>query len=79
MKSWDVMIDTCPNFTGGLFNSSSPGQNGRHFQDDILKCIWMNGKFCILIQIPLKFIPKGAIDINPELIEIRHYLIGIYN
>ena len=79
MKSWDVMIDTCPNFTDGLSNSSPPGQNGRHFQDDILKCILVNEKFCILIKIPLKCIPKGAIDIKPELIEIRHYHIGIYN
>ena len=32
-----------------LFNSSPPGQNGRHFTDDIFKCIFMNEKFYILI------------------------------
>ena len=36
-------------------NSSPPGQNGRHFPDDIFKCIFMNEKFCIFIQISLKF------------------------
>ena len=28
-------------------NSSTHGQNGRHFTDDIFKCIFMNAKFCI--------------------------------
>ena len=36
---------------------SAPTQNGRHFADDILKCILMNEKFCILIKISLKFVP----------------------
>ena len=31
-------------------NSSSSGQNGCHFADDILKCIWIKGKICIMIQ-----------------------------
>ena len=38
--------------------------------DDIFKRIFMNEKFCILIQIPLKFIPKGPIDNNPALVHI---------
>ena len=29
-------------------NSSPPGQNGRHFADDIFRCILTNKKFCIL-------------------------------
>ena len=49
-------------------NSSSPGQNGRHFADDIFSCIFVNEKFCILIKISLKFVPKGPIDNNPSLI-----------
>ena len=36
---------------GGMFNSSPPGQNGHHFADDIFKCIFVNEKVCILIQI----------------------------
>ena len=36
-----------------IINSSSTGQNGHHFPDDIFKCIFMNERFCILIQISL--------------------------
>ena len=46
----------------------SPGQNGRHFADDIFRCIFMNEKFYILIKISLKFIPKGPIDNKPVLL-----------
>ena len=51
-----------------LVNSSPLGQNGRHFPDDIFKCIFMNEKFCILIQISLKFVPRGPINNIPALI-----------
>ena len=50
------------------FNSTPPGQNDRHFTGDILRCIFMNEKFFILIQISLKFDPKGPIDNNPVLV-----------
>ena len=50
------------NRTNWWFNSSLPVQNGCHFADDIFKCIFMNEKFCILIQLSLKFISKGPID-----------------
>ena len=43
-------------------NSSLPGQNGCHFPEDILKCIFVNEKFCISLRISLKFLPKGPID-----------------
>ena len=46
------------------------GQNGRHFADDIFKCFFMNEKFCIAIQIPLKFVPEGPVYNNPALVEI---------
>ena len=51
-------------------NSSPPGQNGHHFPDDIFKCIFMNEKFCILIRISLKFVPKGPINNIPALVQI---------
>ena len=38
--------------------------------DDNLKCIFLNEKLCILIQISLKFVPQGPIDIIPALVEI---------
>ena len=50
-------------------NSSPHGQNGCHFANDIFRCIFVNGKFCILIKISQKFIPKCQID-NPALVQI---------
>ena len=38
--------------------------------DDIFKCIFWNEKFCIIIKISLKFVPKGPIDNNPEMVQI---------
>ena len=49
-------------------NSSSPGQNGCHFTDNIFKSILMNEKFCILIRISQRFVPKGPIDNNQALV-----------
>ena len=51
-----------------FLNSSPTEQNGRHFADDILRCIFMNEKFCILIKISPKFVPEGSIDNNPALV-----------
>ena len=51
-------------------NSSPPGQNGRHFADDIFKCIFMNEKFCILIRISLKFVPKDPVDNKSALVQV---------
>ena len=45
-----------------------PRQDGRHFPGDIFKCIFVNEKFCISIEISLKFVPKGLIDKNPALV-----------
>ena len=50
-------------------NSSSPGQNGRHFAD-VFRCIFMTEKSCILIKISLKFVPKGPIGNNSTLVYI---------
>ena len=36
--------------------------------DDIFKCIFLNGNDRTLIQISLKFVPKGPIDNNPPLV-----------
>ena len=50
------------------FNSSSPGQNGRRFVDDIFKRIFSNEKVRFLTTISLEFVPKGPIDYNPALV-----------
>ena len=51
-------------------NLSPPRKNRRHFSDDVFRCISVNGKFCILVQISLKFGAMGPIDNNPTLIHI---------
>ena len=53
-----------------MVNSSLPRQNDRHFADDILKCIFMNEYFRILIPISLKIVPKGPIDNNAALVRM---------
>ena len=45
-------------------------QNGRHFPDDIFKCIFLNEIVYISIQILLKFVPKGPISNIPSLTQI---------
>ena len=52
------------------FNTLRPRQNGRHFADDVLKCIFLNEKVSIPIGISLKFVPKGPIDNIPALVQI---------
>ena len=42
-------------------NTSPPGQNGRHFADDMFKCIFLNENVWISIKILMKFVPKGTI------------------
>ena len=49
-------------------NSSSPGQNGYHFTEDIFKSIFVNEKGFILIKISLSFVSKGRIDDNAALV-----------
>ena len=46
----------------------TPRQDGRHFPDDIFKCILLKENVLIFIKISLKFVPKGPIDNNPALV-----------
>ena len=52
------------------FNTLRPGQNGRHFADDIFKRIFFKENIWILIKISLKFVPKGPINKIPALFQI---------
>ena len=52
------------------FNTLRPRQHGRHFPDDIFKCIFLNENVWTSIQISLKFVPKGPIDNIPALVQI---------
>ena len=51
-------------------NILRPKQNGRHFTDDIFKCIFLNENDWISIKISLKFVPKDAINNIPALVQI---------
>ena len=52
-------------------NTSRPRQNGRHFADDIFKCIFLNHEnVWIPIKISMKFVPKGPINNIPALVLI---------
>ena len=51
-------------------NTLRPRQNGRHFADDIFKCIFLNENVRIAIKISLKFVPKDPINNIPALVQI---------
>ena len=51
-------------------NTSRPRQNGRHFADDIFKCIFLNEDVWNAIKISLKFVPKVRINNIPALVQI---------
>ena len=61
---YNMLSTYLPLFTKALesyVNSSPPGQNDRHFTDDIFRWIFVNEKSCILIKISLKFVPNDPI------------------
>ena len=47
-----------------------PRQNGRHFPDDIFKCIFLNENVWISIWISLKCVPEEPINNIPALVQI---------
>ena len=53
-----------------LFNTWRPRQNGRHFADDIFKCIFVDENVWIPIKISMKFVPKGPINKISALVQI---------
>ena len=44
------------------FITLKPRQNGRHFADDIFKCIFLDKSVWIAIYISLKIVPNGSIN-----------------
>ena len=51
-------------------NTLRPRQNGRHFADDVFKCIFLNENVWISLKISLKFVPEGLINNIPSLVQI---------
>ena len=45
-------------------NSSLPGQNGHHFADDIVRCIFVNEKFCIQLRFHWSLFPIEQLTIT---------------
>ena len=41
-------------------------QIGRRFTDDMFTLIFVNEKFCVLIKVALKFLPKGSVGKKPR-------------
>ena len=60
--SRDLVIGILP------FKTLRPIQDGRHFADDIFKCIFLNENTWISGNISLKFVPKGQINNIPALV-----------
>ena len=60
----------CQKITDFCVNTLRPRQNGRHFADDIFKCIFLNENVWIPIKISMKFVPKGPINNIPALVQI---------
>ena len=52
------------------FNTLRPRQNGRHFQDDIFKCIFLIENVWISLKISLKFVPKVRLNNIIALVRI---------
>ena len=63
MRPWGIIMPR-------RVNTLRPRQNGRHFADDIFKCIVLNENVSISIKFSLKFVPKGPINNIPALVQI---------
>ena len=77
-KNQDISSQWCwPHLPGIIIwtlyhwvNTLRPRQNGRHFADDMFKCIFLNVNVWIPIEISLTLVPKGSINNNPALFQI---------
>ena len=52
------------------FNTLRPRHKGRHFTDDVFKCIFFNENVWIALKISLKFVSKGPINNIPSSVQI---------
>ena len=55
---------------GCVVNTFRVRQNGRHFADNIFKCIFLNKNVWIRFKISLKFVTRGPINNIPALVQI---------
>ena len=71
-------ISTCnylnyPPGTPIIINILRPRQNGHHFADAILMCIFLNENVWIPIEMSLQFVPKGPISNISALVQIMDW------
>ena len=57
-------------FRESWVNTLRLSQNGRHFPDNLLKCIFLKENVWIVIKISLKIVPEGPVNNIPALVEI---------
>ena len=70
---WNIIVGQLYKFKINIYlpdYTLRPRQNGRHFSDDIFKCIFSNENVWIPIKISLKFVPRGLINNVPALVHI---------
>ena len=69
-KCWLSSMMACGITRCQGFNTLRLRQNGRHFPDNIFKCICLNETVWISIKISLEFVPKSPINYSPALVQI---------
>ena len=70
---WNGAHETSWWWRQAIINSLRPRQNGRHFPDDIFKCISLNWNVWISPKISLKFVPKVPINNLLVLVQIMDW------
>ena len=55
------------------FNLSKFGQNDSHFVEEIFKCIFIKGLFCIMTKISLKFVPNDTVENMSALVQMMDW------
>ena len=66
----ELVLLECSRLISRRVNTLRQRQDGCHFPDGMINCIFLNEKFWILIKISLKFVPKGPISNIPSLVQI---------
>ena len=69
--NWGVSLFISSSLMWYVINTLRPRQNGRHFAEDIFKCIFLNENTSVPIKISLKFVPKDPINNIPALVQIK--------
>ena len=67
VTTWSAQACWSPDF---FLTHWGQEKNGRHFPDDIFKCIFFNEIVWILLKISLKFVPKVQINNVQALVQI---------